>query len=163
MAERSRLEQYVERSARIGTAEGNKLKQVARTVSRSDGNKADRRDGKVQMQGDSIVLEEEIDPNYTPTESEILEYAKWLGMDPEHDKELFWIAREGLKAPLPDGWKPCKTTDTADEIYYYNFTSGESSSTTTLCGRKLPSFSTSSSPSLSFPPRTRRELLGPPD
>ena len=25
--------------------------------------------GKVQMQGDSIVLEEEIDPNYTPTES----------------------------------------------------------------------------------------------
>ena len=86
------------------------------------------------MQGDSIVLKEEIDPNYTPTESEILEYAKWLGMDPEHDKKLFWIAREGLKAPLPDGWKPCKTTDT-DEIYYFNFTSGESSSTSPhACG-----------------------------
>jgi hypothetical protein len=25
------------------------------------------------------------------------EYAKWLGMDLEGDKELLWIAREGLK------------------------------------------------------------------
>ena len=33
--------------------------------------------------------------------------------------------REGLKAPLPEHWKPCKTTDT-DEIYYFNFSSGES-------------------------------------
>jgi hypothetical protein len=29
--------------------------------------------------GDSIILEEEIDPNYEPTEDEVLEYAKWLG------------------------------------------------------------------------------------
>ncbi len=46
-------------------------------------------------------------------------------MDEEKDKELFWIAREGLKAPLPKDWKPCKTTDT-EEIYYFNFASGES-------------------------------------
>ncbi|KAE8886998.1 hypothetical protein PF005_g11562 [Phytophthora fragariae] len=76
-------------------------------------------------QGDSIVLEEEIDPNYEPTEKEVLEYATWLGMDLEAERDLFWIAREGLKAPLPENWKPCKTTDT-EEIYYFNFASGQS-------------------------------------
>jgi len=75
--------------------------------------------------GDSVVLEEEIDPDYEPTENEVVEYAKWLGMDMEEDKDLVWIAREGLKAPLPDNWKPCKTLDTL-EIYYFNFASGDS-------------------------------------
>ena len=32
-------------------------------------------------------------------QDEIPEYAKWLGMDPEEDKDLFYIAKEGLKAP----------------------------------------------------------------
>ena len=31
---------------------------------------------------------------------------------------------EGLKAPLPEHWKPCKTTDT-NEIYYFNLNTGE--------------------------------------
>ena len=35
-----------------------------------------------------------------------------LGMDLEKDKDLFYIAKEGLKAPLPENWKPRKTTDT---------------------------------------------------
>ena len=26
----------------------------------------------------------------------VIEYAKWLGMDLEYDKDLFWVAREGL-------------------------------------------------------------------
>ena len=47
--------------------------------------------------GDSIVLEEEIDPNYEPSEDEILEYAKWLGMDLDGDKDLFWVAKQALK------------------------------------------------------------------
>ena len=74
---------------------------------------------------DSVVLEEEIDPNYVPSESEILEYAKWLGMDMEKDQDLIWISKEGLMAPLPKNWKPCKTRDTGD-IYYFNFSTGES-------------------------------------
>jgi len=74
---------------------------------------------------DSIILEEEIDPNYVPTEAEIIEYAKWLGMDLKKDQDLFWVAKEGLMAPLPKNWKPCKTKDT-DDIYYFNFASGES-------------------------------------
>jgi hypothetical protein len=65
-------------------------------------------------------------------------------------QDLLYIAREGLQvylktslnnsisynsilsnplnsdqAPLPEHWKPCKTKDT-DEVYYFNFTSGES-------------------------------------
>jgi broad specificity phosphatase PhoE len=46
-------------------------------------------------------------------------------MDLDTDQDLLWIAREGLKAPLPDDWKPCKTPDT-DEIYYFNFSTGDS-------------------------------------
>jgi centrosomal protein CEP164 len=74
--------------------------------------------------GDSVVLEEELPENYEPTEDEILEYASWLGMDVDQEKELFWIAREGLKAPLPEHWKPCKTNE--GEIYYFNFATGDS-------------------------------------
>ena len=56
--------------------------------------------------------------------AELLEYAKWLGMDPVKEKELMWIAREGLKAPLPEHWKPCRTG--GEELYYFNFQTGES-------------------------------------
>jgi len=72
-----------------------------------------------------VILEEEIDPNYVPGEDEVLEYAKWLGMDLDKDEDLYWIAREGLMAPLPKNWKPCKTKGT-DDIYYFNFETGES-------------------------------------
>lgn len=74
---------------------------------------------------DSIILEEEIDPSYVPSDAEVVEYAKWLGMDLNIDQDLFWVAREGLMAPLPKNWKPCKTKDTED-IYYFNFATGES-------------------------------------
>lgn len=43
-----------------------------------------------------MVLEEEIDPDYVPGEEEVVEYAKWLGMDLVKDEDLYWIAREGL-------------------------------------------------------------------
>ena len=46
-------------------------------------------------------------------------------MDLEAEKDLMWIAREGLKAPLPEHWKPCKTPGTGD-IYYFNFQTGDS-------------------------------------
>ncbi len=29
--------------------------------------------------------------------AEVIEYAKWLGMNPENEEELLWIAREGIK------------------------------------------------------------------
>ena len=75
-------------------------------------------------QQESTVLEEEFDENYEPDTKEIDEYAAWLGMDPVLDKELMWIAKEGLKAPLPPNWKPCKTPE--GELYYFNFATGDS-------------------------------------
>eukprot|EP00913_Durusdinium_trenchii_P016878 g15868.t1 len=44
--------------------------------------------------------------------------------DLEKDRDLFWIARAGLKAPLPAPWKPCESED--GEIFYFNFETGES-------------------------------------
>ena len=64
-------------------------------------------------------------PSTALSRAEMIDYAKWLGMDLETEKDLMWIAREGLKAPLPEHWKPCKAPDTGD-IYYFNFQTGES-------------------------------------
>lgn len=38
--------------------------------------------------------------------SEIFEYARVIGIDPETEKDLLYIAREGINAPLPANWKP---------------------------------------------------------
>jgi len=40
-------------------------------------------------------------------------------MDPIKDRDLLWIAKEGLKAPLPENWKPCQSKN--EEIFYHNF------------------------------------------
>ena len=69
------------------------------------------------------VLKEELPEDYEPTVTEIEEYARYLGMDMEKDRHLFYIAKEGLKAPLPGPWKPCKSPD--GQIYYYNFQTKE--------------------------------------
>ncbi|KAF4736334.1 hypothetical protein FOZ62_006340 [Perkinsus olseni] len=45
-------------------------------------------------------------------------------MDVAEDQDLFWIAKEGLKAPLPAPWKPCQTAE--EDIFYFNFETGES-------------------------------------
>ncbi|KAJ3121352.1 hypothetical protein HK098_003766 [Nowakowskiella sp. JEL0407] len=79
---------------------------------------------KIVRMSNSVILEEEFDENYEPSEEEVIEYAKFLGMDPENEKELLWIARQSLKAPLPADWKPCQTED--GNIYYFNFNTGES-------------------------------------
>lgn len=72
----------------------------------------------------STILETHQDPNYEPSHSEIVEYGKWLGMELPMDEHLLWIAREGLKAPLPENWKACKSEK--GELYYFNFKSGQS-------------------------------------
>eukprot|EP00158_Paraphelidium_tribonemae_P008121 Partr_v1_DN28479_c1_g1_i1_m41419 putative Centrosomal protein 164kDa len=73
---------------------------------------------------ESVVLDEEIDSQYEPTQEEILEYADFIGLDPASEPHLLWIAREGLMAPLPADWKPCQTDD--NQVYYFNFATGES-------------------------------------
>lgn len=71
-----------------------------------------------------LILEEEYDENYQPTEQEIFEYAQSIGIDPIKERDLLFIAREGIVAPLPPDWKPCQ--DATEEIYYFNFQTGES-------------------------------------
>ena len=36
----------------------------------------------------------------------IFEYAQSIGIDPYKEKDLLFIAREGMLAPLPQDWKP---------------------------------------------------------
>ena len=72
----------------------------------------------------TVILQEDIDENCQPTEAEIDEYAQWLGMVSPDDDDRRWIALEGLKAPCPPDWKPCKTSD--GQVYYYNFATAES-------------------------------------
>jgi len=70
------------------------------------------------------VLKEYVCPDYEPTEKEIQDYAVWLGMDPEEDRDLFWIARAGVKSPMPEPWKPCLWEDS--EMFFFNFETGQS-------------------------------------
>uniref|UniRef100_A0A3B5B1Z4 Centrosomal protein of 164 kDa n=1 Tax=Stegastes partitus TaxID=144197 RepID=A0A3B5B1Z4_9TELE len=74
--------------------------------------------------GDQLILEEDYDENYIPSEQEIQEYAREIGIDPDGEPELMWLAREGIVAPLPPEWKPCQ--DVTGDIYYFNFSSGQS-------------------------------------
>eukprot|EP01012_Entosiphon_sulcatum_P011667 TRINITY_DN1715_c0_g1_i1.p1 TRINITY_DN1715_c0_g1~~TRINITY_DN1715_c0_g1_i1.p1 ORF type:complete len:876 (+),score=136.43 TRINITY_DN1715_c0_g1_i1:50-2677(+) len=78
-------------------------------------------EGEYPMYDDDFHNPEE---EYEPSEQEIAEYCEWLGMDPDSDKQLTWIAREALKAPLPTNWKICYTEDR--EVYYFNVRTGES-------------------------------------
>lgn len=69
------------------------------------------------------------DPNandYEPTDQEIREYAEWLGADLQNDKDLFWIAREALKAKIPPGWKLYQRKDGSGDPFYFNSDTGES-------------------------------------
>ncbi|XP_059187889.1 centrosomal protein of 164 kDa-like isoform X2 [Centropristis striata] len=74
--------------------------------------------------GDQLILEEDYDETYIPSEQEIQEYAREIGIDPDSEPELLWLAREGIVAPLPAEWKPCQ--DVTGDIYYFNFSSGQS-------------------------------------
>uniref|UniRef100_A0A3Q1HN22 Centrosomal protein of 164 kDa n=1 Tax=Acanthochromis polyacanthus TaxID=80966 RepID=A0A3Q1HN22_9TELE len=74
--------------------------------------------------GDQLILEEDYDETYIPSEQEIQEYAREIGIDPDGEPELMWLAREGIVAPLPPEWKPCQ--DVTGDIYYFNFSTGQS-------------------------------------
>lgn len=69
------------------------------------------------------------DPNagdYEPTDKEVEDYAEWLGADVNADKDLFWIAREALKAKIPPGWKLYQRKDGSGDPFYFNSDTGES-------------------------------------
>ncbi|EAR82940.2 hypothetical protein TTHERM_01054250 (macronuclear) [Tetrahymena thermophila SB210] len=71
-----------------------------------------------------IRYDEELEEDYEPNEEEVLNYAQYLGMDLDKDKKYFYIAREGLKAPLPEQWHVYQHKYD-DQRFYLNSVTGE--------------------------------------
>lgn len=71
------------------------------------------------------VMQEVCDEHADPAPDEIDDYGRWLGITADEQEEFRWIAREGLTAPMPSSWMPCKSS-LDSSIYYFNFSTGES-------------------------------------
>jgi hypothetical protein len=56
-----------------------------------------------------------------PDHETVKSYAKYLGMSLKRDQEFFYIAREGLMAPLPLQWD-VKMDKDGNEYYFNNQT-----------------------------------------
>lgn len=65
-----------------------------------------------------MYLEDCQGEDYVPDPDEVREYATMLGFELPGDEDLLYIAEEGLKAPLPPGWRAVGTS--AGEVYYCN-------------------------------------------
>ncbi|XP_041889915.1 centrosomal protein of 164 kDa isoform X5 [Corvus kubaryi] len=74
--------------------------------------------------GNQLILEEDYSESYVPNEKEIREFAPILGIDPDAEPELLWLARECLMTPLPPNWKACRDITGGGELYYFNFENG---------------------------------------
>ncbi|XP_015182409.1 PREDICTED: myb-like protein X isoform X2 [Polistes dominula] len=79
-----------------------------------------------QENATTIVCREVFDETSHPSNEEVLDYAKRLGIDPDAEAHLLPLAREGLMAALPKGWIPCYH-EASGAWYYYQ----ASTSTTT--------------------------------
>jgi len=55
----------------------------------------------------------------------VIQYARYLGMDPVADRPLLWVAQQGLDAPLPAEWSEYSSHDGA--AYFHNKTTGDTS------------------------------------
>ncbi|KAM6238349.1 LOW QUALITY PROTEIN: centrosomal protein of 164 kDa [Porphyrio hochstetteri] len=73
---------------------------------------------------DQLILVEDCDQTDIPTEQEVWDFARVIGIDPEKEPELLWLAREGIIAPLPPEWMPCQ--DVTGDVYFFNFANGQS-------------------------------------
>ncbi|XP_065087532.1 centrosomal protein of 164 kDa [Ochlerotatus camptorhynchus] len=71
---------------------------------------------------DSGNPEEVFYSTYEPSKEEILEYAVKIGIDPEKETNLIYLARQGLLHPLPENWKPCYSKQVKAYYYYDRYT-----------------------------------------
>lgn len=58
-------------------------------------------------------------------DAELLAYAEYMGIDPQTESALMWIAESLRTAPLPAGWQ--QQRDPAGNFYFQDETTGESS------------------------------------
>ena len=78
---------------------------------------------KNQGKDDGAERGEAIDDD-APTQEEIIEYAKYLGMDPVADHDLLYIAQWAIQAELPSGWT--EHYDQEGNEFYHNAVTGVS-------------------------------------
>jgi centrosomal protein CEP164 len=64
--------------------------------------------------------------NHVPRAEEIEEYARFLGIDTELDRDLLWLAEQSLCTATPPPWKACQVAG-GTELFFFNFDTGESS------------------------------------
>eukprot|EP00736_Rhodelphis_marinus_P006097 Rmarinus@m.13918 len=60
----------------------------------------------------------------SPTATDINQYAREIGFDAKAEPQLAWIAEQGLKEPLQDGW--VLKRDATGSLYYHHESSGDS-------------------------------------
>ena len=90
---------------------------------RNKSSTANKTSDKGPQGGHDKVPEEQTAVKNKYTDEELKEYARILGINPEDEPGLMWIAKEGLNAPLPEEWKPCQNDQ--GDVYYFNFKTGE--------------------------------------
>lgn len=64
------------------------------------------------------------DDDFDPKTEDIHQYCEIIGLDPERDSELLWIAKEGILAKLQPPWKAINQEGVG--LYYFNFETGQS-------------------------------------
>lgn len=76
----------------------------------------------MQAGSKAVILDDQEEREVT--DEEVIEYAEFLGIDPDKEPHLMWIARKGVSAPVPHPWKVC--TENNEDVFYFNFETGES-------------------------------------
>jgi centrosomal protein CEP164 len=72
----------------------------------------------------SVKVLDDFEEPLPPTKEQVREYAEFIGIDPDSEPHLMWIALEGVLAPVPHPWKMCTEND--EDMFYFNFETGES-------------------------------------
>uniref|UniRef100_A0AC35F291 WW domain-containing protein n=1 Tax=Panagrolaimus sp. PS1159 TaxID=55785 RepID=A0AC35F291_9BILA len=73
----------------------------------------------------AAAMESKSDKEKDEEESNLKEYARLIGINPESEQHLMWIAEEGFTQPLSDEWKTVETED--GDFYFVNRKTGQSS------------------------------------
>ncbi|CAB4063957.1 CEP164 [Lepeophtheirus salmonis] len=84
----------------------------------------DSSESQQQHRSNSIICSEVFEKEDNLSDQDIREYARKIGINVEEEKNLLFIAKEGLQKELPPEWKPC-WDDTIQDFYYFNFETGE--------------------------------------
>ncbi|KAH8238207.1 hypothetical protein KR032_000963 [Drosophila birchii] len=73
----------------------------------------------------SVICEEVFDEACFPSQEEINDYASLIGIEPQGEQHLLYLAKEGLMAALPSDWKICYSEE-KNGHYYHNTRTKES-------------------------------------